>query len=582
RRDPGLLEQVDYKQFEMRIFPIPAGAQQRVQVTYYQELDVDHDWASYVYPLATVTRPGIDQKTQSKFSVTVDVKSEVPITKLESPSHGDEVVMADYDAHYRRASLEVDGGDLSRDVVLNFELKRPRTGFDVVTSKQKGDDGYFQLSLTAGEELGKADQGMDYVFILDISGSMANDSKLAVSRNSTAAFVEQLGPEDRFEVITFNVSPNPLFRELRSSSDATQEQAAEFLASQRARGGTVLRPALTTAYKYRTADRPLNVVVLSDGMTEQREQRELVSLISQRPSNCRVFCIGIGNEVNRPLLSQLAEDAGGLAAFVSQGDDFERQAKGFRRKLLHPVATNLKLSFEGRDVYDVEPKTLPDLFHGAPLRVYGRYRAAGPCSVRIEGEVMGAPFEQSVTVDLPNVDDRNPEIERMWAWHRVERLLRDNRRANSGATIDEVVKLCEEYSIVSQYASFIVLENDAEYRRWKINRRNASRVERDRRARAEVERELERLREKSLAELAPKSTESPQVVTASRSSSSSNSARPTSSRSRNRNLDFGPLRSPGGGGGGAGGALDPVSASIALTLAGAGALAARRRRKEEE
>ena len=37
-RDPGLLEQVDYKRFEMRIFPIPALAEQKVQITYYQEL----------------------------------------------------------------------------------------------------------------------------------------------------------------------------------------------------------------------------------------------------------------------------------------------------------------------------------------------------------------------------------------------------------------------------------------------------------------------------------------------------------------------------------------------------------------
>ena len=56
KRDPGLLEQTDYRTFEMRIFPIGPRAEQRVQVTYYQELDVDHDWATYVYPLSTKTR----------------------------------------------------------------------------------------------------------------------------------------------------------------------------------------------------------------------------------------------------------------------------------------------------------------------------------------------------------------------------------------------------------------------------------------------------------------------------------------------------------------------------------------------
>ena len=58
RRDPGLLEQVDYKRFEMRIFPIAARAEQRVEITYAQELDYDHDTATYVYPLATVAVSG--------------------------------------------------------------------------------------------------------------------------------------------------------------------------------------------------------------------------------------------------------------------------------------------------------------------------------------------------------------------------------------------------------------------------------------------------------------------------------------------------------------------------------------------
>jgi hypothetical protein len=46
----------------------------------------------------------------------------------------------------------------------------------------------------------------------------------------------------------------------------------------------------------------------------------LLQQIQQRPGNTRVFCIGVGNDVNRPLLEQLAEDSGGLSAFISAGD----------------------------------------------------------------------------------------------------------------------------------------------------------------------------------------------------------------------------------------------------------------------
>ena len=83
RRDPGLLEQVNYKRFEMRIFPIPAGGEQRIRVTYYQELDVDHDWATYIYPLATASRTGpFDERTTGRFSFTMEAKSESPIVEL--------------------------------------------------------------------------------------------------------------------------------------------------------------------------------------------------------------------------------------------------------------------------------------------------------------------------------------------------------------------------------------------------------------------------------------------------------------------------------------------------------------------
>ena len=504
RRDPGLLEQVDYKTFEMRIFPIGPGAEQRIKVTYYQELDFDHDWATYVYPLATVTRTDIDQRTTGKFALTLDVKSEVPIKRLESSSHPDQFVSVNHSANYVQASLETHGGDLSRDLVLAFETVRPRTGIDIIASKQTDQDGYFMLTLTAGEELAELNEGMDYVFILDVSGSMANEGKLQLSRNSVFAFMESLSAEDRFEVMSFNVATTTLFDGLQAVSVERKQEAEAFLEAQRARGGTVLRPAISAAYRYLDSDRTLNVVILSDGMTEQQEQRELLQLIGERPPGSRVFCVGVGNDVNRPLLQQLAEEAGGLAAFLSEEDSFERQAQGFRRKLMRPAIRGLQLRLTGAGSYDIEPQTLPDLFHGAPLRLYGRFQRAGDVAVTIAGEVQGSPMEQTVNVSLPTVDANNPEIARMWAWHRVQRLMAEERRAGKTSKHkDEIVRLCEGYSIVSEYASFIVLENDSEYKRWQIDRRNATRVVRDRVAQQKVRDALERLRQQTVAQLGP-------------------------------------------------------------------------------
>jgi Ca-activated chloride channel family protein len=336
---------------------------------------------------------------------------------------------------------------------------------------------------------------------------MADQGKLEVSRSSVDAFIKSLGTSDNFEVMTFNVSPTLLFSKLAPADEAAKAKAVEFIAAQQARGGTVLRPAIETAYKYATgaADgQPLNVVILSDGMSETGERTELLGLIARKPAGVKVFCIGVGNDVNRPLLTQMAEDAGGLAAFISQGDDFERQAKAFRRKLTHPVAANIKLDFGGGSVYDLEPAILPDLYHGAPVRVYGRYKQSGPVKVTLKATVLDKPIETTVELKFPGGDDENPEIERMWAWHKVQRLLgAADRTGSRDAAVNEVVRLGEAYSIATEYTSFLVLENDAEYQRWQIERKNALRVERDRRKQEALRADLEKLNEKTLAALGP-------------------------------------------------------------------------------
>ncbi len=502
RRDPGLLEQKDYKTFEMRIFPIGPEADQKVEITYYQELPLDHNQATYVYPLATATRKDINAATTGSFSVNVEIKSAIPIANLESPSHKEDFVVADHSDIYKQASLEINKGSLAKDVVINYDLARPKTGVDLITSKQAGEDGYFYLTLTSGKELEKSDSGMDYVFVLDISGSMGNDRKLVISKNLVGAFIDELSPNDKFEIMTFNIKPDTLFGELKPGADEIKDRARTYLESKRARGGTTLAPAMTTAYQYGNPDRTLNVVLLSDGMTEQAERATLLNLIKSRPENTRVFCIGIGNEVNKRLLEQLAEDSGGLAAFISKGDNFKRQAKAFRRKLMRPVATDLEIEFSGVRIYDVEPLRLPNLYYGSQVRVWGRYSGDGEGTISLKGVIEGKEFTSSFKLVFPETDNENPEIERMWAWKRIDGLLK-SEKAGSKDVIDEIIALGEEYSIVTKYTSFLVLENDMEYKRWKIERRNLRRIKRDRSALSALKDKLAMIRNKAVKNIGP-------------------------------------------------------------------------------
>jgi Ca-activated chloride channel family protein len=271
----------------------------------------------------------------------------------------------------------------------------------------------------------------------------------------------------------------------------------------------------------------LNVVILSDGLTEPQERQTLLQLIQARPGNTRVFCIGVGNDVNRPLLEQLAEDSGGLSAFLSASDDFTRQARAFRQKLVRPFATNLKLDFSGVEISELQPATVPNLYFGAPVRIYGRYHGNGTAEVTLRGSIKGVETRQNAQLDFPKTDAVNPEINRLWAWHRINSLLKEaDRQGNRSAVAPEIVRLGENFSIVTEYTSFLVLENDAEYQRWKIERRNLAGSASDRQAQAKRREQLDAIRNKAMSEIGPQTASAPPTAAPVRMASAAPSVNP--------------------------------------------------------
>lgn len=116
KKDPGLLEQVNHKTFEMRVFPVPAKGTQKIQITYYQPVEYDSGFGTYVYPLEMGTSAVTD--LLKEFSLGVDVQSDIPLKRVWSPSHGDAVATAEVKNHGYRVSLEQPKGNLDRDFVL--------------------------------------------------------------------------------------------------------------------------------------------------------------------------------------------------------------------------------------------------------------------------------------------------------------------------------------------------------------------------------------------------------------------------------------------------------------------------------
>ena len=99
----------------------------------------------------------------------------------------------------------------------------------------------------------------------------------------------------------------------------------------------------------------------------------------------RIFTFGIGTDVNTHLLDRIASETRAVSQYVLPEEDIEVKVSSFYSKIRDPVLSNLALAFTNPSirVTQLQPSTLPDLFNGDMLVVFGRYSGSGAAAVKI-------------------------------------------------------------------------------------------------------------------------------------------------------------------------------------------------------
>jgi Ca-activated chloride channel family protein len=471
-RDPALLEYVGRGAFRLRVFPIQPRAGKLVRLRYTQLLKSDSGLTEYVYPLNTEK---FSSAPLERVSITVSLEGRLPLKSLYCPTHEVEIRR---DGE-RRAVVGWEERRLwpDTDFKLVFSRQSEPLGISLLASRRAGQEGYFLLLASPGLSPGQV-QPKDICFVVDTSGSMAG-GKLEQARRALAFCLDNLNAGDRFEVIRFATEAEALFGELAPAGPAAVRRAQDFVAGLKPLGGTAIGDALAAALRLRgggreaggreedgRSGRPYLVVFLTDGLPTVGETREeaLVGGILRAGGGTRIFCFGIGTDVNTHLLDRVAEGSRALSRYVLPGEDLELALSSFYSKIRDPVLADLGLSFSNPKVRVslLEPAALPDLFNGEVLAVFGRYSGSGAAEARITGSLGGKQVEFSAEVDFPAAAGEQDWIPRLWAARRVGRLLDEIRlRGESAELRDEVVALAREHGIVTPYTAYLVLEDEA-------------------------------------------------------------------------------------------------------------------------
>ncbi len=458
KKDPALLEYMGRGLFKTSVFPIPAGQQRQINLSYTKLCKRDGNAVEVQYPLGTEK-----YSAQPLNELTIDcrITNKQPIKSVYSPTH--EVTISRPSETVAQVSL-VQHNVLPRgDFALVYGVAQGDVGLTVLSYRPStAEDGYFML--LASPRIETAESAIlpkSVLFVLDKSGSMTG-TKIEQGKKSLRFVLKNLNPDDTFNMITYDSDVTTFKPELQRCDDSTIKEALDFVDHIAAGGSTNIDGALRTAMgMLKVRNRPAYVIFLTDGLPTAGEQREAAIVENckkARTVRARLMVFGVGDDVNARLLDKLAAANYGDSHYVRPNQDIEGPVSKLYRKLSAPVMSDLRLEFAGLDSARTYPKQLPDLFKGNQLVVVGRYRNSGDLEVRLTGRVADREqvITQAASLDQGRAPYERAFIEKLWAERRIGYLIDEiDLNGQNKELVDEIVRLSTRYGILTPYTSFL-------------------------------------------------------------------------------------------------------------------------------
>jgi Ca-activated chloride channel family protein len=473
-KNAALLEQERPNVFTMSVANIMPGDVVCVELHYTELILAIGGAYEFVFPTVVAPRysnqpadtaPQTDQwvanpyleegsTTPSKYGITVNLSTGIPISSLNCKSHDVEVNWdGESAAQITLSTPEKYAGD--RDYVLEYTL----IGQDVQCGLmlQAGDtENYFMLMLQPPQRVQVDDKPpREYVFVLDVSGSMSG-FPLDTAKELLTDFLDHLKETDRFNLVLFDntsrqMSPNSLPATAENIKTAFDMIEREF-----GGGGTELLSAIELAVAI-PMDKNVSrsVIVITDG--EISAEQAVFDFIGNNLENTNYFAFGIGSAVNRYLVEGIAKTGLGESFVATKPSEVPDIADNFRTYIESPVLADIAVTYAGFDAYDVEPPNLPILFTQKPIALFGKYRGELTGIIRVTGKTGNSEYVQEIQLSETEPLETNTAIGLLWARKTVERLLDYKGSSVSADVKQKAIEIGLKYSIMTPYTSFVAV-----------------------------------------------------------------------------------------------------------------------------
>jgi Ca-activated chloride channel family protein len=267
--------------------------------------------------------------------------------------------------------------EIAVDEFVNYhhhEIGRPKAGEAVALDLRWGNDQVSPFDREAILQIGLSTalandrqqwRPINLSLVIDKSGSMAAADKLKRVKSALLTFVNQLRETDFISIVVFD-SEAQVLMPARALGD--RYAVKETISSIEPGSSTNLHAGLMLGYhealKNYRKDITNRVILLTDGIANQGvTDPEQISRDSLRfnDSGIDLSTIGVGLDLNKDLLRDLAKSGRGLFHFVADSQDIAKVFQNEVQSLVSPVANepNLDISFNSdlrlEQVYGYDP-----------------------------------------------------------------------------------------------------------------------------------------------------------------------------------------------------------------------------------
>ncbi len=249
-----------------------------------------------------------------------------------------------------RSGLIPPTGEIRTEEFLNYFTYRypePSAGrfavsYEIGNSPWKKNEKLLRVGLRSASASRGLETGRSYVFLIDVSGSMADETKLPLLKQSLNLLIDQLTDRDRIALVTYADGSSLVLDSTPGSQKATIRAALDRL---NAHGGTNGGEGIRTAYRVANSNKiegGINRVILATdgdfnvGVVDPSSLRALIE--SAREGGVHLTTLGFGiNGMNETNLEQLANRGNGNYFFL---DSLEEA----RKVLMTNLSANTEVS----------------------------------------------------------------------------------------------------------------------------------------------------------------------------------------------------------------------------------------------